>query len=195
MSPGPRYTRLVLVVLLAFVLLVSGCGNDHFVTTGPETPSLASDLAAQPAHSSPDGLGLINVIPGVTDRALDTATMEETYKKVVNCARGAELATGAKLDFNEPRSFVKAPLSVPPLNQLVAEKLKALGVQEKDIKNKDDFGSSDLGNVAHAYPTVNVVFKIAPDGTPGHSDAMREAAGGSAQDGLDHVLWRFVVKN
>lgn len=124
----------------------------------------------------------VNVVPDLAQaefavRAMDTATMEETYKKVVNCARGAELATGAKLEFNEPRSFVKAPLSVSPLNRLVAEKLKALGVQEKDIKNKDDFGSSDLGNVAHAYPTVNVVFKIAPDGTPGHSDAMREAAG------------------
>jgi hypothetical protein len=71
---------------------------------------------------------------------------------------------------------VKAPISVSPLNRLVAEKLKALGVQEKDIKSKEDFGSSDLGNVAHAYPTVNVVFKIAPDGTAGHSDAMREAA-------------------
>jgi len=123
----------------------------------------------------------VNVVPDLAQaefavRAMDTATMEETYKKVVNCARGAELATGAKLDFKEPRSFVKAPLSVPPLNQLVAEKLKALGVQEKDIRNKEDFGSSDLGNVAHAYPTVNVVFKIAPDGTPGHSDAMREAA-------------------
>jgi metal-dependent amidase/aminoacylase/carboxypeptidase family protein len=123
----------------------------------------------------------VNVVPDLAQaefavRAMDTATMEETYKKVVNCARGAELATGAMLDFKEPRSFVKAPISVSPLNRLVAEKLKALGVQEKDIKSKEDFGSSDLGNVAHAYPTVNVVFKIAPDGTAGHSDAMREAA-------------------
>jgi amidohydrolase len=123
----------------------------------------------------------VNVVPDLAQaefavRAMDTATMEETYKKVVNCARGAELATGAMLDFKEPRSFVKAPISVSPLNRLVAEKLKTLGVQEKDIKSKEDFGSSDLGNVAHAYPTVNVVFKIAPDGTAGHSDAMREAA-------------------
>jgi metal-dependent amidase/aminoacylase/carboxypeptidase family protein len=122
----------------------------------------------------------VNVVPDLAQaefavRAMDTATMEETYKKVVNCARGAELATGAMLDFKEPRSFVKAPISVSPLNRLVAEKLKALGVQEKDIKSKEDFCSSDFGNVAHAYPTVNVVFKIAPDGTAGHSDAMREA--------------------
>lgn len=124
----------------------------------------------------------VNIVPELAQaefavRAMDTGIMEDAYKKVVNCARGAEIATGAKLEFQEPRIFVRAPLSVSPLNQLVAEKLKNLGVQEKDLKSKDDFGSSDLGNVAHAYPTVNVVFKIAPDGTPGHSDAFREAAG------------------
>jgi amidohydrolase len=129
----------------------------------------------------PKGGDRVNVVPDLAEgefavRAMDTATMEDAYRKVVNCARGAEIATGAKLEFKEPRVFVRAPLSVPPLNRLVAEKLKAQGVAEKDLKGKDDFGSSDLGNVAHAYPTVNVVFKIAPDGTPGHSDAMREAA-------------------
>ncbi len=133
----------------------------------------------------------VNVVPELAEaefaaRAMDTGTMEDAYKKIVNCARGAELATGAKLEFKEPRIFVKAPISVPPLNQLMAEKFKAVGVGEKDIKAKDDFGSSDLGNVAHAYPTVNVVFKIAPDGTPGHSDAMREAA--SSEEG-----WKATV--
>jgi amidohydrolase len=129
----------------------------------------------------PKGGDRVNVVPELAEaefsvRALDTATMEDAYKKVVNCARAAELATGARLEFKEPRSFLKAPVAIAPLNRLVADKLKALGVAEKDLKGKDDFGSSDLGNVAHAYPTVNINFKIAPDGTPGHSDAMREAA-------------------
>ena len=30
--------------------------------------------------------------------------------------------------------------------------------------------------VSYAYPTVNLTFKIAPDGTALHSDAFREAA-------------------
>jgi amidohydrolase len=123
----------------------------------------------------------VNIVPELAEaefaaRAMDTATMEDAYRKVVNCARAAELATGARLEFKEPRVFVKAPVSVAPLNQLVSDKFKTLGVAEKDFKTKNDFGSSDLGNVAHAYPTININFKIAPDGTPGHSDAMREAA-------------------
>jgi hypothetical protein len=31
--------------------------------------------------------------------------------------------------------------------------------------------------VGHAYPTVNLWFKIAAEGTPLHSDAFRDAAG------------------
>jgi len=30
--------------------------------------------------------------------------------------------------------------------------------------------------VAHAYPTFNLTFEIAPDGIAGHSEAMRTAA-------------------
>jgi hypothetical protein len=54
--------------------------------------------------------------------------------------------------------------------------LSALGIAKDKFVTKDDFGSSDLGMVSYAYPTVNLRFKIAPDGTAGHSDAFREAA-------------------
>ena len=133
----------------------------------------------------------VNVVPALAEaefaaRALDTATMEDAYKKMVNCAKAAELATGAKLEFNEPRASLKAPIAVPSLTVLMLAKMKTQGITEKDIKDKDDFGSSDLGNVAHAYPTFNLPFKIAPAGTAGHSDALREAA--SSEEG-----WKATV--
>ena len=42
----------------------------------------------------------VNVVPALAEaefaaRALDTATMEDAYNKMVNCAKAAELATGA----------------------------------------------------------------------------------------------------
>ncbi len=127
------------------------------------------------------GGDLVNVVPELAEaefavRAQDTATMEETYNKVVNCAKAAELATGAKLEFKEPRTSLKSPIFVPAFAKMVVDQMKALGVPESEIKETTDFGSSDLGNVGHAFPTVNLVFKIAPEGTPGHSDAFREAA-------------------
>ena len=122
-----------------------------------------------------------NIVPDFAQgefavRALDTATMEDAYLKVLNCARAGELATGAKLEFKEPRVSLKAPIVVPSFAKMLMDQARALGVSEDDIGQSSDSGSSDLGNVAYEYPTINLNFKIAKEGTPGHSDAFREAA-------------------
>ncbi len=127
------------------------------------------------------GGDLVNVVPELAEaefavRALDTATMEDAYQKLVNCAKAGEIATGAKLEFKEPRTFLKSPIVVPAFTKIVAEQIRSLGVPESEIKDQTEFASSDLGNVGHAYPTVNLWFKIAPEGTALHSDAFREAA-------------------
>jgi amidohydrolase len=124
----------------------------------------------------------VNIVPEIAEaefavRALDTTTMEETYNKVVNCAKAGELATGAKLEFKEPRTSLKAPIVVPSLSKMVLDQVKILGLPESEIKASTDSGSSDLGNVGNTYPTVELKFKIAPEGTPGHSDAFRDHAG------------------
>ena len=123
----------------------------------------------------------VNVVPELAQaefacRALDTATMENAYAKIVNCAKAAELGTGTTLEFKEPRVALKAPITVPPLLNEVETCLNTLGIAKSQFRSSDEFGSSDLGMVSYAYPTVNLTFKIAPDGTAGHSDALREAA-------------------
>ena len=128
------------------------------------------------------GGDLVNVVPELAEaefavRALDTATMEEVYRKVVNCAKAGELVTGAKLEFKEPRTSLKAPILVPSFTKMVIDQVRSLGVPETEIKDQEDFASSDLGNVGYSYPTVNLWFKIAPEGTALHSDAFREYAG------------------
>jgi len=116
------------------------------------------------------GGDLVNVVPEMAEaefavRALDTATMEEVYQKLINCAKAGELATGTKLEFREPRTALKAPVAVPEYLSLVAQKMRSIGIPESEIKVREEFASSDLGNVGHAYPTINLTFKIAPDGT------------------------------
>lgn len=127
------------------------------------------------------GGDLVNVVPELAEtefavRALDTATMEETYHKVVNCAKAGELATGAKLEFKEPRTSLKSPIVVPTFIKMVLDQIKAIGIPDNEIKDFNEFASSDLGNVGHAYPTVNLWFKIASEGVPLHADAFRDAA-------------------
>lgn len=127
------------------------------------------------------GGAVVNVVPDFAEaefsvRALDTATMEDAFKKVVNCAKGAELISGAKLEFKKPRVYLTSPISVPPLNAMLLNQIKALSVAESEIKDFNEFASSDLGRVGYTYPTVNLWFKIAKEGVSLHSDAMREAA-------------------
>jgi amidohydrolase len=127
------------------------------------------------------GGDLVNVVPELAEaefavRALDTATMEETYDKMLNCAKAGELATGARLEFKEPRTSLKAPIIVPALAKMVIDQVRSLGIPDDAIKDQTEFASSDLGNVGHAYPTVNLWFKIAAEGTALHSDAFRDAA-------------------
>ena len=137
------------------------------------------------------GGDMVNVVPELAEaefavRALDTGTMESVYQKVVNCARAAELATGAKLEFSEPRVSLKAPIIIPAYTKMVIDHVRALGIPETEIKDQEDFASSDLGNVGYSFPTVNLWFKIAPEGTALHSDAFRGYAG--SEDG-----WKATV--
>lgn len=107
-------------------------------------------------------------------RALDVPTMEDAYEKVVNCAKAGALGTGATLEFEPPPYGLLSPLATS-LRKVVIDQARALGVPESDIKDSEDLGSGDLGNVGHVYPTVNLKFKSAPEGTAGHSNEFRAA--------------------
>ena len=96
------------------------------------------------------GGAVVNVLPDFAEaeysvRALDTATMQVAFKKVVNCAKGAGLISGVKLEFKEPRVYLTSAISVPALNARVLKQIKALGVAESEIKDFNEFASSDLG--------------------------------------------------
>jgi len=127
------------------------------------------------------GGGPVNIVPELAQaefacRALDTPTMEDAYVKVVRCAKAGELGTGTTLEFKEPRVALKSAIVVPPLLDVVHANLKGLGIAAGEFKDFDELASSDLGMVGDSYPTVNVWFKIAPEGTALHSEVLREAA-------------------
>jgi metal-dependent amidase/aminoacylase/carboxypeptidase family protein len=127
------------------------------------------------------GGGPVNIVPDLAQaefacRALDTDTMEDAYSKVVRCARAGEMGTGTSLEFKEPRVSLKSAIVVPPLLDVVQANVKGLGIPASEFKDFDELASSDLGMVGDSYPTVNVWFKIVPEGTALHSEALREAA-------------------
>lgn len=123
----------------------------------------------------------VNVVPELAQievavRALDTGTMEETFRKVVNCAKAAELVTGAKLEFKDPRVFLTAPIAVPAYVEMVRKNVLAQGLPQSEFKEVDELASSDLGSVGYNYPTVSLWFKASKEGISLHSDPFREAA-------------------
>lgn len=133
----------------------------------------------------------VNVVPELAQaefgvRALDTPTMESAYGRVCDCAKAGALGAGAILDFTEPRVTIAAPVVVRPLVERMHKSLNQVGVDDAGIRDFTAFASSDLGSVGYACPTANLWFKVAPDGTALHSDAMRDAAG--SEDG-----WKAAV--
>lgn len=94
---------------------------------------------------------------------------------VIHCAEGGATATGARLKYTvEPGYADIVPNGV--MAQLFANNWRSIGVQVHEPRPNERIGSTDMGNVSHALPAIHPYIAIAPDGTPGHSIAFREAA-------------------
>jgi amidohydrolase len=118
-------------------------------------------------------------------RAAEIAYMWELLARVTACAEGAAKATGTTLDTVVMRDTAYEPLK---RNDVLLDAFRAnwarLGVVEVEPP-KDRFGSSDVGNVSQALPTIQPLVKIARDGTPIHSRAFEaEAVTPLARQGL-----------
>lgn len=124
------------------------------------------------------GGDVVNVVPALAEvefaaRALDTPTMLDAYAKLINTAKAAALASGTTMEYKPPRTELLSPVMVPEYLELVAKNIQQAGVPADDVvMDPQPLGSSDLGNVGHAYPTVNIMFKVAPKTVALHEDAM-----------------------
>jgi amidohydrolase len=121
-----------------------------------------------------------NVIPEYAEvrlyvRAKDLSYLEETVERVKNCALGAALGTGARVEVSTYASRDLNMVSNPTLADLFMKNWESLGVVVEDVKERS-YGSSDMGNVSQVIPAIHPTVAIAPEGTPGHSVAFMEAA-------------------
>lgn len=87
-------------------------------------------------------------------RAGTRAYVEELTEKIINCARGATLMTGARLEYRFFENSYDDLIYHPALKQLLKENLEALGVKHFQPANPQAAGSTDVGNVSHRCPTV-----------------------------------------
>ncbi|MCI9403395.1 MAG: M20 family metallopeptidase [Oscillospiraceae bacterium] len=103
-------------------------------------------------------------------RAAERDYLNELTQKVINCAKGAELMTGAKLSVRYFENSYDDLRCDPLLTALMAKNLDELGV-EYDPTEEPPAGSSDLGNVSKVCPTCYVSMDVGnTDGSACHEE-------------------------
>jgi amidohydrolase len=110
-------------------------------------------------------------------RALDRRYQQEVLRRFLACAEGAATATGTRLEVTvHENSGYENMVPSTPLAERWATHLRALGIETQQVADDERMGSTDMGNVSQVVPAIHPYISIAPEGTPGHSIAFRDAA-------------------
>jgi len=127
-----------------------------------------------------DGGDAPNIVPDYSAslfyiRARDDDYCDELLEKVKNCARGASLATGARVEM-EMQGAYKSLQPNTPLAQAFKANLEALEWSFDDVDPAEKIGSTDLGDVSHITPSIHPYLSIGPKDLAGHSTEFVEAS-------------------
>jgi metal-dependent amidase/aminoacylase/carboxypeptidase family protein len=109
---------------------------------------------------------------------------QELKRRVIACAEGAAIATGAKVEWHE---YQKPHLSYLPNNMLgevVRANMEALGRTVGDAE--EVYGSTDFGNVSRVIPTTYALFGICGEELNWHSKEV--AAATKTERGHDALI-------
>jgi len=144
---------------------VRGDARIHgIITDGGEAPNIV------PAHSAAEFLV----------RASDNEYLAELRDKVLNCFRGASVASGARLEYRW-RDKTYAPMkNNVTMAQLFSRNLESLGRQVVPFDSSFGFGSTDMGNVSEVVPSIHPTIAIASPEVPAHTPEFAAAAASEA---------------
>jgi amidohydrolase len=118
-------------------------------------------------------------------RAPDNAYLDELKRKVLNCFKGASLATGARLDFRWGEAVYAPMKNNLALAELFSQNLESLGRRVETFEPQPGFGSTDMGNVSQVIPAIHPSVAIASPSVLLHStDFALAAASASGHKGL-----------
>jgi len=137
------------------------------------------------------GGGAANVVPGfascrfrVRSESLDY--LDEVVEKVIRCAEGAALMTGATLNWKEYANPYANYIPNRTLADLGTAIMEALGITIDGPPTEPGMGSTDFGNVSHKTPCATLRLAIGDEGMRGHSREFAEAT--LTQRGHDAII-------
>lgn len=110
-------------------------------------------------------------------RALDRQYQQEVLRRFIACAEGAATSTGTTLTVTvHENSAYDNMVPSSPLADRWSRHASEQGLPVMASGADERMGSTDMGNVSQVIPAIHPYVAIAPEGTPGHSTAFRDAA-------------------
>jgi len=121
-----------------------------------------------------------NIVPDYTRaefyvRAVENEYRDELLGKLRACAEGAALATGATLTFSEINVPYKSMKPNKALGDVFTRYMEGYGVPLNPPKS-DAMGSTDMGDVSQAVPSIHAYLEICGPEVAGHSPEFAEAS-------------------
>lgn len=107
-------------------------------------------------------------------RSAKKAYLSELVERVINCARGAELMTGAKLSIRNYEESYDDMNTNQVLSQVFSESLQEYGVEVIE-EERSSTGSIDMGNVSCVAPAIHPYFGISGEGVVAHTKEFASA--------------------
>ena len=123
-----------------------------------------------------------NIIPDYTRaeflvRSVDTRILFETLEKVTACANGAAISTGARVEVEADKDKMLYDVKADPkLVELFSKHLQSMGIEARYNNENTHLGSTDMGNVSHAVPSIHPYLSISDIRIPSHSHEFCQAA-------------------
>lgn len=89
-------------------------------------------------------------------RAANKDYLEEVVERALNCARGAAMMTGTRLEIKRAQNTYYDLKLYPELIERMREHLMEQGINDLRRKSVYGAGSTDIGNVSYACPTAYI---------------------------------------
>lgn len=131
-----------------------------------------------------------NIIPDYTLskyylRAADIHTLHDVYAKVENIVKGAAQATGCTSKMELYQNLVENMVLTPSFDAVFKDALEELGESCEEQSFEVAPGSSDVGNISQAVPTIQPSVSITDTAIAGHSPEMVKAS--CSEKGLNFI--------
>ncbi|MBN2051117.1 MAG: M20 family metallopeptidase [Spirochaetales bacterium] len=125
-----------------------------------------------------DGGKASNIIPDlavaeICIRSNDNKYLLEVEQRVMDCARGAALASGTEVEITQFGNFYDAMISNPVLVELFKESLNDIGFVDVS-RQTEGLGSIDMGNVSRIVPAIHPVLALTDKMIPGHTEGFAD---------------------